>query len=157
MLMILLIARRDKCDLIFRRQLLSCFVSLRSFQRVDNNYSAELSLSSFFFFLFTFLTREEQNTNATKWFLSLFFHKFIKSYLLLEKDFCFPQHLTLRLHTRPVTKLHQTFLKTLGMDTSLHTSLYKETLKVQVIVIDSCTACITFHTEKPSTIFFFYS
>lgn len=29
-------------------------------------------------------------------------------------------------------------------------------MKIKVIAIDSCTACITFCTEKPSTIFFFF-
>lgn len=40
---------------------------------------------------------------------------------------------TLQLHTRPVTK---PFSWTPGMDISLHTWLYKETLKIQVIIID---------------------
>lgn len=42
----------------------------------------------------------------------------------------------------------QTFFNTSGIDTRLHTLLYKITWK-----IDSCAACITFCTEKPSTIF----
>lgn len=63
--MILLITRQDKCDPIFRRQLLSCFVSLRSLQRMDNNYSAQLNFSFvlFFHFLFSHKIKKEWNTS----------------------------------------------------------------------------------------------
>lgn len=77
--MILLITRQDKCDLIFRRQLLSCFVSLWSLQRMDNNYSAQLN---FFFFYFLFSHKIGKNKtqvqeNGIFLFLS---HNFIKNW-----------------------------------------------------------------------------
>lgn len=144
MLMILLIARRDKCDLIFRRQLLSCFVSLRSFQKADNNYSAELS--SFFF---SFLTREERTKHERNKMTSVLWRVYQKLFLLLEEGFCFFEHLTLQWNT------HSQFPKlfnTSGMDAMItYTAIPKKkqkNMKVKVIVIDMCTAFITFCTEK---------
>lgn len=101
--MILLIARRDKCDLIFRRQLLSCFVSLRSFQKADNNYPAELSSHSpppFSHKRRKNKTRIKQNdfcfcslTSLSK-----------KLFLLLEEGFVFRTLNFTIIHTRPVSQ-----------------------------------------------------
>lgn len=80
--MILLITRQDKCDLIFRRQLLSCFVSLRSLQRMDNNYSAQLNFFSFSFFYFLFshkIGKNKTQVQESGIFLCLS-HNFIKNW-----------------------------------------------------------------------------
>lgn len=97
MLMILLIARRDKCDLIFRRQLLSCFVSLPNLFKRRTTITLQSSAVSF-----CSQEKKEQNKNETKWLVFLFFDKFIKNYfffLLLEEGIRFFEHLTLQLYT----------------------------------------------------------
>lgn len=40
----------------------------------------------------------------------------------------------------------QTFFNTIGIDTRLHT--LQKNMKIKVIVVDSCTACLTFCTEN---------
>lgn len=92
MLMILLITRQDKCDPIFRRQLLSCFVSLRSLPRMDNNYSAQLNFSFVSFFL-TFFSRtrlkKEENTSTRECNLSLCCLTILAKPELAKKAFSF--------------------------------------------------------------------
>ena len=133
--MILLITRRDKCDLIFSRQLLSCFVSLWSLQKMDNNYSAQLN---FFSLLFLVQDKKEQNTSTTDWILSfLMSHSFIKTEVV-KKAFSFFCHFTLyRLNTRFKLDCHR---------------IYKERPKRQVMFALEYrwTACRTFRTEKPA-------
>lgn len=127
-------------------------------KRRTNNCSAELSC------FFRSREKKEQNKNETKWlvfFCSLTsLSKTISFFLLLEEGIRFFEHLTLQLYTDgQFPSLHQT---PQALDARLHTLLYKrkenkkKNMKIKVIAIDSCTACITFCTEKPSTIFFFF-
>lgn len=61
----------------FRRQLLSCFVSRRSFSKGWTT----ITLQKLLFFLLSFFllfSQEKQNMNATKWLWILFFNKFRK-------------------------------------------------------------------------------
>lgn len=160
MLMILLIARRDKCDLIFGRQLLSCFVSLpQSFQKGGPTIALRSSAVSFARERRKSKTRMKQN-DLCFFVLWQVYQKLFLFFLLLEEGIRFFEHLTLQLYTDgQFPSLHQT---PQALDARLHTLLYKrkenkkKNMKIKVIAIDSCTACITFCTEKPSTIFFFF-
>lgn len=134
-------------------------------KRVDNNYSAK---ASFFFalFLFTFLTREERNktwmqqndfgfcslTNVErKKKNQLLF--FVLLFDFLEKGFFLFSTL---LHSERYGYTHgpdsKPLSKTSRVDTSSHTLSYK-TPRWYRWVLSTNTACFTFCTEKPSTLF----
>ena len=114
----------------------------------------------------SFCSREkkEQNKNETKWLVFLFFDKFIKNYFFFSAvggrhSLLWTFNFTI-VHRRSVSKPSST---PQALDARLHTLLYKrkpkkkqKNMKIKVIAIDSCTACITFCTEKPSTTFFFF-
>lgn len=127
-------------------------------KRRTNNCSAELSC------FFRSREKKEQNKNETKWLV------FFCSLTSLSKTISFfsavgGRHSLLWtfnftiVHRRSVSKPSST---PQALDARLHTLLYKrkenkkKNMKIKVIAIDSCTACITFCTEKPSTIFFFF-
>lgn len=99
MLMILLIARRDKCDLIFRRQLLSCFVSLpQSFQKGGPTIALRSSAVSFARERRKSKTRMKQN-DLCFFVLWQVYQKLFLFFLLLEEGIRFFEHLTLQLYT----------------------------------------------------------
>lgn len=115
--------------------------------------------------LFLSLAREErakQEWNKMTC-VFLFFDKFIKNYFFFSAvggrhSLLWTFNFTI-VHRRSVSKPSST---PQALDARLHTLLYKrkenkkKNMKIKVIAIDSCTACITFCTEKPSTIFFFF-
>lgn len=99
MLMILLIARRDKCDLIFGRQLLSCFVSLpQSFQKGGPTIALRSSAVSFARERRKSKTRMKQN-DLCFFVLWQVYQKLFLFFLLLEEGIRFFEHLTLQLYT----------------------------------------------------------
>lgn len=123
MLMILLIARRDKCDLIFGRQLLSCFVSLpQSFQKGGPTIALRSSAVSFARERRKSKTRMKQN-DLCFFVLWQVYQKLFLFFLLLEEGIRFFEHLTLQLYTDgQFPSLHQT---PQALDARLHTLLYK--------------------------------
>lgn len=148
----------------FRRQLLSCFVSRRSFSKGWTTITPQKLL--FFFcslsFYFSHKRRKKQNMNATKWLWILFFNKFRKkkNQLFFFSFFCwfFGERFffSALLHSERYGYTHgpdsKPLSKTSGVDTSSHTLSYK-TPRWYRWVLSRNTACFTFCTEKPSTLF----
>ena len=126
----------------------------QSFQKADNNYSAELSC----FFLLAREERAKQEWNKMTCVFVLWqvYQKLFFFFLLLEEGIRFFEHLTLQLYTDgQFPSLHQHLRHWMLDYTHCYTKKRgKKNKKIKVIAIDSCTACITFCTENPSTIFF---
>lgn len=122
----------------------------------------QLLCKSFFFFCslsfyFSHKRRKKQNMNATKW-LWILFRKKEKKNQLLFFFFCFGERffLSALLHSERYGYTHgpdsKPLSKTSRVDTSSHTLSYK-TPRWYRWVLSTNTACFTFCTEKPSTLF----